>query len=167
MAREEHDREDLLRQATAYVDRAEFGVAGFPFPVFMGFRRDGAASVYCGPEQVYHFNEQGELRRAYRDGLLYKADRGGLVSMERQRAQTETSLLARQLSADETRVFLAAMHSALARLAEAFAADGTTLRGQVTSSETARQGQSAHHRVAEWFAKLPRQFAVARSPRAK
>src|SRR5687767_3585112 len=116
MAREEHDREDLLREATAFVDRAEFAVSGFASPVFVGLRRDGAASIYVNSDRVYHFNAAGELRRAYCDGLLYKADRGNLVSLDRRRDANETSLVSRRLPAEETRAFLEEMLKSLARL---------------------------------------------------
>lgn len=56
MAREEADREDLLDEGRALVDRAAFAVAPFAEPVFIGFRWDGAASVFFGPDRVYHFN---------------------------------------------------------------------------------------------------------------
>lgn len=165
MAREEHDREDLLREATAFADRAEFDVPGFSAPVFFGIRRDGAASFYFGAEQVYHFNERCALRRAFLKGLLYKTDRGALVSLERRRDQNETSLLSRRLSADETTAFLAEMQRALARLAESFAAGLATQRGKVTSPETAALGQSVYDRIASWLAKMPTEFALAHSPR--
>ena len=166
MAREEHDREDLLREATAFVDRAEFDVPGFATPVFVGIRQDGAVSVYFGPDQVYHVNARGELRRAYLNGLLYKADRGQLVSLERRREAVATSLVARRLSAEETAVFLREMHSALATLADSVQGEKITIRGQVTSSETAGRNQTAYSRIAKWLAEIPQQLAVARSPRA-
>src|SRR5262245_38318908 len=72
MARQESDREDLLREATALVERAELKVAGEPEPVTVGFRRDGSLSVFFGSVAVYQFNTAGELRRAFADGLLYK-----------------------------------------------------------------------------------------------
>ena len=63
MAREEADREDLMREATALVQRAEFSAGGKP--VFVGFRTNGAASVFFDSDPVYQFNSNGELRRAF------------------------------------------------------------------------------------------------------
>jgi hypothetical protein len=165
MAREEQDREDLLRDATAYADRAELDFPGFESPVFFGLRRDGAASVYFSADRVYHFNARGELRRAYLDGLLYKADQGQLVAMARQRSDTETSLESRRLSADETRRLLAGMQRELLQLAEWFASDTAAARRQVTSADTAAHGQTACGRIADWLNRMPQQFGVARSPR--
>ena len=166
MAREEHEREDLLREATAFVDRAEFDVAGFALPVFVGFRENGAASIYFGPDRVYHFNADGELRRAYRDGLLYKADRCNLVSLERKRNTQETSLVARPLSEEEAKAFLREMRAALARFGAAFAAQQVASRGEVTSPSTSASGKTAMGRIKKWLAELPIDFEIARSPRA-
>ncbi len=64
MARHEEEREDLMRDAKALVDRIELVVPGFEEPVVVGFRTNGAASFYFGQDAVYHFNSQLELRRA-------------------------------------------------------------------------------------------------------
>ena len=164
MAREEQDREDLLREATAFVDRAEFAVAGFESPVFVGFRENSAASVYFGPDRVYHFNADGELRRAYRDGLLYKADRGELVSLDRRRDAHETSLVARRLSAEDTSAFLNELNTALLRFATAFSSHQGVTGGEVTSAATAANGQTAAGCIEKWLTELPRQFRIAQSP---
>jgi hypothetical protein len=166
MARDEHDREDLLREATAYVDRAEFSIPGFASPVFIGFRRNGAASIYFDPDCVYHFNSAGKLRRAYRDGLLFKAEEGQLISMARRRDANETSLMARRQSVDETRAFLEEMKASIARLKAVFAARQAAASGQVTSSPTAARGQTAVGRIELWLTEAPHDFAVAQSPHA-
>ena len=74
MARRESDREDLLREATALVERAELTIEGFDEPIVVGFRRDGSASFFFGADPVYQFNTAFELRRAFVVGLLYKAE---------------------------------------------------------------------------------------------
>src|SRR5204863_2544475 len=78
MAREESSREDLLREATALVERIELIPNGSTSDgrIVAGFRRNGALSVFFGEDPVYQFNAAGELRRAYTDGKLLKADRG-------------------------------------------------------------------------------------------
>src|SRR5437588_282047 len=88
MARETTDREDLLREATALVERAELAVADWPEPVVIGFRRDGAASIYFGGDPVYQFNARGELRRAFVADRLFKAEHGILAALDRQRSAT-------------------------------------------------------------------------------
>jgi hypothetical protein len=120
MAREESDREDLLREATALVERIELAPAeaGSGEHVVIGFRADGSMSVYFGGDPAYHFNSSGQLRRAYCDGLLYKAERGKLVSLERIRQQNEVQLVRRPLPDSEESEFLATMLRRLRTLAE-------------------------------------------------
>src|SRR5687768_8047260 len=109
MSRTESDREDLLREATALVERAELQVAGLGEPIVVGFRRDGAASFFFGADPVYQFNAAGELRRAYVGGLLYKAEQGELVALRRERTPAETALVRHDLSAAESTDLLAAL----------------------------------------------------------
>lgn len=107
MARQESDREDLLREATALVERIEFApAAGEGEHVVVGFRRDGAASIYFGADPAYHFNAAGELRRAYCGGQLIKAERGRLLSLDRVRQDGEVQLLRREMLAAAERNFL-------------------------------------------------------------
>src|SRR5688572_18570527 len=65
MARQEQDREDILREATALVERVELLIPEFPEPIVAGFRRDGSASFFFGADPVLQFNAQGKLRRAF------------------------------------------------------------------------------------------------------
>src|SRR5262245_23002530 len=111
MAREESDREDLLREATALVKRIELAPPGGSANdhIVIGFRDSGAASVFFGAEPAYHFNSAGELRRAYVDGKLLKAERGRLVELNRVRQQAAVELQRRDLSAEEQSGFLSAM----------------------------------------------------------
>src|SRR5690606_4241518 len=97
MARQEQDREDLLKEATALVERVELAIDGMPEHVVVGFRADGCASFYFGPEPVWHFNTSQELRRAYVGGLLYKAEQGRLVSLQRNRTSGQVQLLRHEL----------------------------------------------------------------------
>src|SRR3954453_924358 len=107
MARTESDREDLLREATALVERVELQVDGLEQPIVVGFRRDGSASFFFGAEAVYQFNSAGEFRRGYIDGLLYKAERGSVIALERERSETAVNLRRIELSAQQTDAILA------------------------------------------------------------
>lgn len=98
MARNEQDREDLLREATALVERVELMLPSHPEPVVVGFRTGGAMSIYFGADPVYHFTADGKLRRAFIAKLLYKAVGGKLVEMRRQRIDGEVRLVSRQLT---------------------------------------------------------------------
>ncbi len=158
MAREEADREDLLRDATALVERIELrGAAGGP-GVVCGFRRCGAASFFLGSDPVYQFNSAGQLRRAFVDGLLYKADRGQLVALRRARTASGSSLLSHALSDAEQVRFLATAEHHLRRLAEQLARGEYQIAGQVPADV------AVFERVCNWLAART-SLTVAASPR--
>jgi hypothetical protein len=133
MAREESDREDLLRDATALVERIEFAPTGTSdgAHVFAGFRADGALSIYFGADPVYHFNSGGELRRAFCDGWLIKAEAGRLVAMERKRQEHEVQLLSRELSDDAQAAFLGSMSRRLHEFEQRVRSNSHSIVGQV------------------------------------
>jgi hypothetical protein len=93
MAREIHEREDLLRDARALVPRImlRMSLDGRNGEVFAGWRGD-SLSLYFGGDPVYHFNADGELRRAFVSDQLIKAERRRLVFIERRRGDDETAL---------------------------------------------------------------------------
>ena len=91
MAKNTEDREDLLRDATAYVRRIEFVPPNLP-PIFVGLREGGEPSFYFGQDHVLQFNSQAELRRAFwhqrmvasYQGMPHWLDRGdGRVRLKR------------------------------------------------------------------------------------
>lgn len=159
MSREELPREDLLAEATALVDRAELAIAGFESPVVVGFRRNGSPSFYFGDARAYHFNSRGELRRAFIDPLLYKADRERLYRLLRRREARETVLISHELSADEQVVVLNQCAGSLMQLAASLAAGEYQLQRQVslTGNVVARAEQ--------WLARNVPPIRIARSPR--
>ena len=106
MAKQEEDREDLLREATALVERAELEIYGISEPVVAGFRRDGAASFFFGQDIAYQFNSACELRRGYFKGKLMKAERGRLVELTRQRTADSVDLVRHELTPLESAQFL-------------------------------------------------------------
>ena len=124
MARQEHDREDLMAEATALVRRVELAVPGRDEPVVAGFWRDVRMSIYFGGDPVYHFDSAGRLRKAFVGGKLYRASRAGLAQLTRQRSETESVLLRHDLSREQTEAFLQEMKQELDALAETFAARG-------------------------------------------
>ena len=65
MAKEKHDREDLLNEATGYVRRIEFAIPNHDENVFCGFRECGAVSIYWTQGDVLQFNKSNELRRVF------------------------------------------------------------------------------------------------------
>jgi hypothetical protein len=122
LAREEHDREDLLAEAKALVERVSLTIPGYDEPLLIGFRRDGSASFYLAAERVYQFTSAGQLRRAYVDGLIYKAQQRQLVALRRQRNQQTVELIRHVLDPaatadfmDLARLHLETVHHALAK----------------------------------------------------
>jgi len=115
MARQETEREDLLREATALVERIELvsREAASGEHVVIGFRADGALSIYFGTDPAFHFNSLGRLRRAFCGGLLFKAEQGRLVSLRRVRRENEVQLVRRELAEEEQAQLLADVHSRL------------------------------------------------------
>lgn len=119
MARHEQDREDLIVEARALVNRAELRVPGATEPVVLGQRTNGWFSVYFHPELVFHFNEQGQLRRAYVAGLMYRSGPLGLARLRRNREGVSASELLRDdLSPAECEEFLLQLATQLRGLME-------------------------------------------------
>src|SRR5581483_2961892 len=128
--------------------------------IVVGFRRDGSASFFFGADPVYQFNSAGELRRAYIGGLLYKAERGRLISLRRQRTAAEVALVRTELQPNEADALLTTTRADLARLNEALISDRYALVGQVP------QDGNALERIRQWLANLPPQISVASKPHA-
>jgi hypothetical protein len=158
MPRHESDREDLLREATALVDRAELRIPGEPEPITVGFRKDGSLSIYFGGDPVYQFNAAGQLRRAYVAGLLYKAEQGRLVSLRRERTAVEVALQRTALDPMLTAEFLQAMRERLSQLRAALDGGDFKLLGEVSAS-----GDTLA-RVRARLADLPAHEPLARAP---
>jgi hypothetical protein len=146
MARNESNREDLLHEGTALVERVELVPRSADStgslsvladePIVAGFRADGALSVFFGSDPVYQFNAAGELRRAYRDCLLFKAVDGRLVSLRRERNEHEVRLVRHELSDAEQQEFLAAMSNRLRDLSALIATNEYDVAGQVPEDGT-------------------------------
>lgn len=168
MARYEQDREDLLAEAKALVARAEIAIEGCDEPVVLGFRRDGGCSIYFSPDEAYHFNPAGELRRAYFQGLLYKAERGRLVSLRRNRTEHVVQLLRHDLSDAEQAEFVQRVEDQLRSLEQMLVEGNYHVLREVSPSEIPAEDALATagviERAAAWLA--GRQVKVAASPRA-
>ena len=159
MSRQESDREDLLREATALVERVELRLPEQPELIVAGFRRDGSASFFLGQSPVYQFNSRHELRRAYVGGLLYKVDGGELVEMRRERTATAVELRSRQLLPEETAKFLLEAQDCLKRLRDALLDGKAEVVGQVPGE------QDVASRVAAWLQELPATIILAKTSR--
>lgn len=97
-SRIEADREDLLAEAVNLPERIELEICGIDTPVTIGRNRLGFWSFYFGPEPVYRFDSQMQLRRAVRDGKLYRTQGTTLAELTRVRLDHETQLQRRDLT---------------------------------------------------------------------
>lgn len=158
MARQEHDREDLLREATAYVVRMQLAVEGFAEPVVAGFRSNGCCSLYFGANAL-HFNTQRQLRRAFWEDRLIKSEAGKLVLMRRERSNNETALSSRALSETEQSAFVTKCDELCQRLAASLAREGYESQGEVPP------GGDALQRLGNFLSALPVPLPIADSPR--
>jgi hypothetical protein len=101
MARNEADREDLIREAVALTERAELQCTSFPEAVTVGYRTTGAFSVFFGQDPVYQFDPDYRLRRAFENGSLFRSHETTLARMIRQRTEEQTLLIRSDLLPDE------------------------------------------------------------------
>ena len=123
MSREESDREDLIREAVAMPERAEFIVPGLDDRVTIGFRPTGAMSIFIGQDQVFQFDPEGRLRRAFVSTFLYRSQHTTLARLQRVRTNDVTQLLRTDLNADELTAFRTAMVERLSCIADAIRND--------------------------------------------
>ncbi len=162
MAREEQPREDLLAEAKNLVERVslQFAPPLLTEETVAGFRRDGSLAIFFGQQRVYQFTSAGELRRAYVDGLLYKAQAGSLISMRRERTSEAVNLVSIPLDETTTNAFLQQMLRILGQLQRAIEGREYTLLGQVPA-----EGQVVE-RVLDWLAAHAASVTIASSPRS-
>ncbi len=137
MARESQDREDLLRDATAFATRVQLQVSwgGLSSVVFAGFRAVGAVSFYFDQDPVYHFNTTGQLRRAFVDGYLIKAEAGRLVRLHRQHSASETAMIRYEMTVEEQETFCREVRHQLQELLRAMTEGKYEMEGQVAADE--------------------------------
>ena len=161
MARDEHDREDLLREATALVERVEFRLTEHAESVVAGFRRDGCFSIFFGAQSVYQFNSHGELRRAFVREQLLKAQRGRLVALRRERVPGRVELVRHELDEQETATLLSSIHIDLTSVRASLETSSAQLVGQVPADV------NVLGRVQQWLASRRGPIAVAHRPHAR
>ena len=113
MARHEADREDMYAELASCPSRWELQIEGFPDFVLIGIRKDNRLSLFIGPDPVYHYDCNNQLKRAYVDGFLYRTQGTTLARLHRERSATETTLLRHDLDAEELQKFIDKMHSHL------------------------------------------------------
>ncbi len=140
MARQEADHDDLFSEAIALTSRALWKRIRPDHPangqhsddledpaparlqsvdeILIGTRANDCLSIYWDQSWMVQFNEMNQLRRAYAEPCLYRAQGGTLSRLTRHRNPHETSLLRHDLNEPELHSFLASISR---RLTETFA----------------------------------------------
>ena len=147
IARQEYDREDLMRDGHALVVRGETFVGDIK--VVVGFRTGGQLSVFWGPDPVVQFNALGQLRRLYCDGEKYAAANGRLCLLRRDASGGKLSLRRTPVSAD-------ASDRLITRVREILMSLGTTTDTGATPDPEGRwtvNDPALHGRLRRWLKK--------------
>ncbi len=119
----EVDREDLMREATALRQRAEFRLPQERETVIAGYRSSGSLSVYFGPDPCFHFDAAGRLRRAFVGGDLFRTQGDTVARLQRIRTGGTVELRRHDLPADELDAFLDMVRDRLASLVKGLQSD--------------------------------------------
>ncbi|MBC8353970.1 MAG: hypothetical protein H8E66_18390 [Planctomycetes bacterium] len=158
MARNEQDREDLMREATALVRRIKLQLPGHAEPCVVGFRRGGEASIFLGADPVFQFNAAGELRRGFWNGRLMKAERGRLVQLERRRTKDEIQLVRNEFTEAQTTEFLRLATETVNLTRQVLRADNLVILEQVPTELDIVPD------LASWLDSLTEPLAIASAP---
>lgn len=139
MAKQQQDKEDILREATALVNRIELKIpenSSWEDSVFVGFRRDQSISFFFGGEPVYQFNIRNQFRRGYDRGVLLKAEHGQLVQLRQERENGKLVLLRRVWEKTETTEYLESVRFNLAALRDLVRRNLVEIVGAVVETGT-------------------------------
>ena len=165
MAKQEQDKEAILREATALVNRVELKLGGereSGDSVFVGFRRDGSVSFFYDGEPVYQFNTQHAFRRGYYQSTMLKAEQGKLVQLTRSREGEQLVLLRREFNDQQTAEFCEEMRQNLLNLLAAIRNDEYELIGFVVANEST--AQQLLFQIADWIEQHAIQIRIADVP---
>ncbi|MCR9198137.1 MAG: hypothetical protein NXI04_05810 [Planctomycetaceae bacterium] len=138
MARHEHDKEDLIADATVLVDRAEYRLPRGILDgclVTVGFRDSDQLSVYFEQDPFYQYDADGRLRRGLEDGYLYRSQTQTLARMHRERDRNQTMLIRHDLTTDELAAFRQRMRTRITGLADVLASASVTRGRHVLVSD--------------------------------
>lgn len=109
MTRHESDKEDLIADAVALIDRAEYSMASEDSQphciVTVGFRSDRSLSVYFDQDPFYQFDSAGLLRRSFANNFLYRSQGTTLARLQRERSDGAVSLMRTDLTPYELHEF--------------------------------------------------------------
>jgi len=136
MARNESEREDLLNEATAYHRRVELTSDVLPYMIFAGLHRYGGGSIYFDQDPVFHFDQYHNLRKAFRNGYLYRTQGTTLARLQRHRTDKTSELLRCDLSADDLTLFRLDVEQYLKQFLNMLINHQYQIEGQVPKTDT-------------------------------
>ncbi|HBE71704.1 MAG TPA: hypothetical protein DDW52_26470 [Planctomycetaceae bacterium] len=180
MAIEESKRENLLRDATAYVRRIAFRdarpVSGETLPpsdavvepgqvseVFYGERSGRDWSLYLDEDPVLQFDSSDKLRRLYFRNTRYRAENGRLVVLSREQRGGRVRLIASEIEDSAIDVIKTSLQGTLARLAADLDAGRFTVVGSVPVEASEELGL----RCREAIQRVGMQIEIAAQPSSR
>ena len=159
MSHASKETEELLRDATALVERLSLQTPDWPDHVVVGFRSNGSASIFFGEDPVYQFNNKHELRRSYWRGQRIKSESGKLFALVPEPDVSRLRFVGRDFDEGQTHGYLAELTGRLEQLRTALANGNVQVVGQMPPDHDLLP------RVITWIEALPATPAIAHSPR--
>ena len=155
MARIESANEDFMAEAVSLIRRIEFRLPNRSDPIVVGFNQLEWLFVYVGSDPMYRFDEQGRLRRAYVDGILYRTSGTTLTALRRQHHKdsheagvpAESRLLRRDLTSEELDSFQQRMRRAIQELTVELTTASITRQHPLEMDDLAKQIHEGFVRV--------------------
>ena len=161
MAKDAHDREDLLRDASAYTQRIELQLPELSHEVFCGFRDGQAFSLYWGQDAVFQFNHDSELRRGFwgdRMVACYKRELHWLVRKSDDPSSERVRLSRIAFTDDEHHDFLRELDQCCRVLESTLQSEVYGLVGRFPEEEDVQE------LVQTWLGQLPTPWKLAIHP---
>lgn len=158
MAKQEYDREDLLRDGKQMPVRAECQIDGVA--VVIGFRRQGQVSLYFGPDPVFQFNVARELRRVFYNGRRFAAIQGKLCELTRHVEGGKVQFVSGEIDANDELAILRVLYENLGKLQMAIESAASKWNVIEDGSLEFRK------KLSDWLAAVSVSMVVAESPNA-
>ncbi len=158
MALEEQDREDLLRDGRMMPLRGECVINGVT--VVAGFRNRGQLSLYCGPDPVFQFNAERQLRRVYFQARRFAAENGYLAELTREKRGGKVEFDSKQVDPQTQMIILSCLSDWLCLIRDAVRSNQTDWRivdGNLSIFKA---------RLLDWFNQVSTVVQIASAPNA-
>lgn len=135
MAQDERDRRSLLDELTALSPRVQLAIGDRT--ILIGFRANGAVSIYFGQDFVVGFNAMHEVRRVFLHGSLFRADTCRRVTrMDRHREPGRSELRSQVLTESAQSELQSIIRWHVEMLARALAGDRFHVTGCIPEGDS-------------------------------